>query len=187
MPQSPSYAELAFQSGPEATLILSARRILRASDMIRSLFGWSPAELEGQSIRRLYPGQSDYEVIGEKAHQALRTVEIYVDQRFMLHKSGEILWVEARGRTLTPKDPSNLAIWTYRALEEAPAGAEPLLTAAERRVAGYLANGFSSKEIAQSLGRSPRTIEVHRANMIRKLGVRNSSELVRKLLGEGRK
>ena len=56
------------------------------------------------------------------------------------------------------------------------------LTEAERRVARYLVNGFTSKEIAGALGCSPRTVEVHRANMIRKLKVRNSFELVSHLL-----
>jgi DNA-binding NarL/FixJ family response regulator len=43
-------------------------------------------------------------------------------------------------------------------------------------------NGFTSKEIALAMGSSPRTVEVHRANMIRKMGVRNSFELVSRLL-----
>ena len=37
-------------------------------------------------------------------------------------------------------------------------------------------------QIALALGSSPRTVEVHRANMIRKTGVRNSFELVSWLL-----
>jgi DNA-binding NarL/FixJ family response regulator len=46
-------------------------------------------------------------------------------------------------------------------------------------------NGFTSKEIALAMGSSPRTVEVHRANMIRKMGVRNSFELVSRLLAGG--
>ena len=52
----------------------------------------------------------------------------------------------------------------------------------EKRIARYLVNGFTSKEIALTLGSSPRTVEVHRANMIRKMKVRNSFELVSRLL-----
>ena len=87
------------------------------------------------------------------------------------------------------KDPQRLAIWTYRPLDAGGASAGPL-TATEKRIARYLVNGFTSKEIAQAVGSSPRTVEVHRANMIRKMGVRNSFELVSRLLagagwGEG--
>lgn len=180
----PSYADLAFEHGPEAMLVLSERRILRASRRAEEMFGWSLRELEGQSIRHLYPGQIDYEVIGEKAQHVLRQSPIYSDQRFMQRKDGQIIMVEARGSAMESHDPWKLAIWTYREVRNTPAKQEYHLTQAEWRVAGYLANGFSSKEIAQSLGRSPRTVEVHRANMIRKLGVRNSSELIRKLLGQ---
>lgn len=180
----PNYADLAFDHGPEAMLVLSERRILRASRRVEEMFGWSARELEGQSMRQLYPGQIDYEVIGAKAHQAMRQQAIYTDQRFMQRKNGQIIMVEARGRAMEAHDPWKLAIWTYREVKTTPPEQEYHLTQTEWRVAGYLANGFSSKEIAQSLGRSPRTVEVHRANMIRKLGVRNSSELIRKLLGQ---
>ncbi|RYI33979.1 MAG: LuxR family transcriptional regulator, partial [Acetobacteraceae bacterium] len=81
---------------------------------------------------------------------------------------------------LDAEDPQRLAVWTYRPLEaEGTAGA---LTPTERRIARYLVNGFTSKEIALAMGSSPRTVEVHRANMIRKMGVRNSFELVSRLL-----
>ena len=58
-PAARDYERLAFLNAPDATLILSDRVILRASLRVPDVFGWSPAELEGQSIRRLYPGQSE--------------------------------------------------------------------------------------------------------------------------------
>ena len=42
--------------------------------------------------------------------------------------------------------------------------------------------GQLNKQIADTLGISIRTVEVHRANMIRKMGVRNSAEMVSRLL-----
>jgi DNA-binding CsgD family transcriptional regulator len=74
-----------------------------------------------------------------------------------------------------------LAIWTYRPLEAKPAP-DSGLTPTEKRIARYLVNGFTSKEIALALACSPRTVEVHRANMIAKMGVRNSAEMVSRLL-----
>lgn len=56
------------------------------------------------------------------------------------------------------------------------------LTNAEAKVARYLVNGFTSNEFTQTLRVSPRTVEVHRANMIRTVGVRNTSELTARLL-----
>lgn len=176
-----SFERLAFLHAPDATLVLADRVIVRANLRVRDVFGWTPAELEGQSVRRLYPGQSDYEVIGERARRALIEQSVYHDERFMRRKDGQVVWMEGSGTALDRSDPLKLAIWTYRPAERKAAQFGPL-TAAEKRVARYLVNGFTSKEIALALGCSHRTIEVHRANMIRKMKVRNSFELVRTLL-----
>ncbi|MBN8630646.1 MAG: PAS domain S-box protein [Rhodobacterales bacterium] len=178
------YERLAFLHAPDATLILSDRVILRASLRVEVVFGWTVKELEGQSIRVLYPGSTDYELIGERARKAMRGAEVYRDERFMRRKDGQVVWMEGHGTALDREDPQRLAIWTYRPLD-ADRATEGQLTATERRIARYLVNGFTSKEIAQAMGSSPRTVEVHRANMIRKMGVRNSFELVSRLLAAG--
>lgn len=174
------FEQLAFQHAPDATLVLKERKILAASLRVKAVFGWAPHELEGQSIRILYPGQTDYEVIGARARRAMQETPVYRDERFMRRKNGQVVWMEGRGTALDRDDPQKLAIWTYRPIETEEAGS--LLTPAEKRVARYLVNGFTSKEIALTIGCSPRTVEVHRANMIRKMKVRNSFELVSRLL-----
>ncbi|MCX8509889.1 MAG: LuxR C-terminal-related transcriptional regulator [Rhodobacteraceae bacterium] len=172
---------LAFLHAPDATLILADRVILRASLRVEAVFGWRPDELEGQSIRLLYPGQSDYEVIGARARKALQERPVYHDERFMRRKDGQVVWMEGSGAALDRSDPQRFAIWTYRPADRKAGQFDPL-TVAEKRIARYLVNGFTSKEIALALSCSHRTVEVHRANMIRKMQVRNSFELVRKLL-----
>lgn len=53
------------------------------------------------------------------------------------------------------------------------------LTARERDVLHGLVDGKSNKEIAIALNISPRTIEIYRAHMMEKLGVRSLSEALR--------
>ena len=53
------------------------------------------------------------------------------------------------------------------------------LTARERDVLDGLARGLPNKTIAYDLGISPRTVEIHRANLMTKLGVRSLSEALR--------
>ena len=53
------------------------------------------------------------------------------------------------------------------------------LSAREREVLEGLAAGFPNKTIAYDLGISPRTVEVHRANLMQKLGARSLSEALR--------
>lgn len=59
-----------------------------------------------------------------------------------------------------------------------------LLTPRERVALAQIVRGASSKEAARTLGISPRTVEFHRANVMRKLGARNTAELVRRVLGD---
>ena len=49
----------------------------------------------------------------------------------------------------------------------------------EREVLDWLSEGSSNKVIARELDISPRTVEIHRANMMSKLGARHAAEAVR--------
>jgi two-component system, LuxR family, response regulator FixJ len=56
------------------------------------------------------------------------------------------------------------------------------LTPREREVLELISNGQSNKEAGRELGISPRTIEVHRARVMEKLGARNTADLMRIVL-----
>ena len=60
------------------------------------------------------------------------------------------------------------------------------LTPKERVALAQIIRGASSKEAARTLGISPRTVDFHRANLLKKLGARNAADLVHKVLGECR-
>jgi FixJ family two-component response regulator len=53
------------------------------------------------------------------------------------------------------------------------------LTPREKQILAAIAHGHSNKEAAWQLGISPRTVEVHRANVMHKLAVRTLADLVR--------
>ncbi|MBC7570845.1 MAG: response regulator transcription factor [Spirosoma sp.] len=54
----------------------------------------------------------------------------------------------------------------------------------EKEILGHLVDGMSSREIAAKLQLSVRTVDNHRANMMRRLQVRNAAELVRMAVEE---
>jgi FixJ family two-component response regulator len=64
-------------------------------------------------------------------------------------------------------------------------GREPL-TRREREVLEQFTSGASNKEAGRHLGISPRTIEDHRANIMKKLGARNAADLIRIVMSEHR-
>ena len=76
------------------------------------------------------------------------------------------------------------ATTTRDAVRIRPAAAP--LTPREREVLAQIAAGASNKEAGRNLSISPRTVEVHRARIMEKLGARNAADLVRIVLGGGR-
>jgi DNA-binding NarL/FixJ family response regulator len=68
-----------------------------------------------------------------------------------------------------------------------PAAEQPfsVLSAREREVLHLIAEGLAAKEIAVQLGISTKTVEAHRTSLMRKLGVRKATELVRYAVRHG--
>ena len=66
-------------------------------------------------------------------------------------------------------------------------GEEPFtqLSLREREVLRHIAEGLSAKEIASRLNISTKTVEAHRTSLMRKLGVRKATELVRYAVRHG--
>jgi len=83
-----------------------------------------------------------------------------------------------RGYFSKPISEQAVAAYARKATGE-PVDPFHTLTAREREVLQLTAEGLSGAEISERLFISPRTVESHRANLMRKLGVRNQKELVR--------
>jgi DNA-binding NarL/FixJ family response regulator len=62
--------------------------------------------------------------------------------------------------------------------QSAPAG-DNQLTAREQEVLQHIANGEANKQIARALDLSVRTVETHRLNIKRKLGIEGQAELIK--------
>ena len=85
----------------------------------------------------------------------------------------------AEGRRFIGSAFSERAIDAYLdKLEHAPEEAYDTLSDREREVFRLLAEGFTNIEIAGRLFISPRTVETHRANLMKKLGLRTHTDLV---------
>ena len=54
------------------------------------------------------------------------------------------------------------------------------LTQREKEIIKLIADGLTSQQMADQLFISPRTVETHRANVMKKIGVKNAVELVKK-------
>jgi DNA-binding CsgD family transcriptional regulator len=59
-----------------------------------------------------------------------------------------------------------------------------VLTRREREIVQLIAEGRSSKQVADALDISVKTVDTHRANLMRKLDIHSVSELVRYAIRE---
>ena len=92
----------------------------------------------------------------------------------------------AAGRRFLSAPITERAIDAYiEQLRAAPPDPHETLTGREREVLQLAAEGGTSARISARLHISQRTVENHRANVMRKLGLKNSSELVRYAVRRG--
>jgi len=87
------------------------------------------------------------------------------------------------GKTFYSAEISNLLINT---IYHGPSKRLPELTRKEKEVVAYLVEGLTSKEIAVKLAISSRTVEKHRSNILNKLKLKNTTELMRRSLEQTR-
>jgi two-component system, NarL family, response regulator NreC len=92
----------------------------------------------------------------------------------------------AAGRRYLSPPVKEIAIDAYiEQSKEGPIDPHETLTSREREVLQLAAEGKTSQEIAACLHISPRTVENHRAHLMRKLGLQNQTDLVRHALRHG--
>lgn len=100
----------------------------------------------------------------------------------LLHAIREVL---AGRRYLSPPLSERAMDIYIQAIKPSDLDPYEMLTTRERDVFNMAAAGFSNAEIAKRLSISIRTVESHRANFMRKIGLHNQTELVRYALQRG--
>lgn len=124
---------------------------------------------EGYVLQAMKNGAAAYVLKGSTAEDLLQAIRE----------------VKAGRRFLSPP-LSMRAIEAY--LERARAASSDryeMLTSRERQILQLLAEGSSNQESAKRLFLSTRTVETHRGHLMRKLGLRNHSQLIRYAIERG--
>ncbi len=177
--------ETIFRQAPVGMCISVDRVIQSCNDALTSMFNYGAGELDGKSFQVLYPTMDEFLRTGDRIIPVMNAKGVYSDERIMRRNSGELFWCHVSGRALDPKEPLGAGVWTFEDVsEKRPVTAE--LTPREREIAALLVEGKTSKVIARETDLSPRTVEMHRAKLMRKFSASTSSELVHKLVGVSR-
>ncbi len=181
VPQAIDY-ETIFLHAPVGMCISENRVIQTCNEALAAMFGYAREQLVGQSFRVLYPTMDEFLRTGDRIIPIMNAKGRYSDERIMRRASEELFWCHVSGHALVPQQPLGAGIWTFEDVsEKRPVTAE--LTPREREIAALLVEGKTSKLIARQIDLSPRTVEMHRAKLMRKFAAATSSELVHKLVG----
>ncbi len=173
--------ENVFQHAPIGMCVSHNRVMQQANLALTKMFGYAPGALSGQSLKVLYPTADEFERTGLRLVPILNEKGFYSDERIMKRVNEEMFWCHVTGASLVQGDPHAAGIWTFEDVS-AKRPLAPGLTPREREIAALLVEGKTSKLIARQVELSPRTVEMHRARLMRKFGASTSSELVHKLL-----
>ncbi|MBL0720561.1 PAS domain S-box protein [Piscinibacter sp. Jin2] len=185
----------AFALAPVGLVISRERRMVDCNQAFCRIFRTHRELLIGQSFALLYPSHEEFERTGARIVARLDAEGHYADDRVMKRSPsdprGELFWCHVAGQALNPAAPHEAGLWSFEDLSDkravAPLAADGrgALTAREREVAALLIEGQRSKQIGRQLGLSPRTVDVYRGRLLRKLSAASTTELVQKLLAAG--
>ncbi|GAB3471646.1 response regulator transcription factor [Massilia terrae] len=158
-------ADEALERAGEANLVL----------MDINMRGASGIEATAQLVRR-YP---DIAVLMLSMHDKLE----YVTQAIQAGARGYVL-KDAPGKDIVLAIDTVMAGGIYYSPALArqlarPSQQDNQLTVREQEVLRHIASGQSNKQIARDLALSVRTVETHRLNIKRKLGIEGQAELIR--------
>jgi PAS domain S-box-containing protein len=160
-------------------MVYATHRIIRDCNFeFAQAFGYERDELLDQSFSRLYPKIRDFVRTGEMWRTNFAGGKVYYDERVMRRRDGTSFWCRVRGRSRNQADPFAEALYCFEPMNRAVAGNASLISDRQKQVLTLVSQGKTNAQIAEEIGLSKRTIEAHRARLMRAYGLRNSAELI---------
>lgn len=175
-------------------LAVDAARVVRS---FASADDWIDAGAESDQsgcillFRWHQPGRVDGAALLERVARRGDIAVFVAAERLSITESRAILRGGAHDLLPAPLDPRSVR-WAIDAMLDAWAARRAMLdrhrdaearlaalTPRERSILSAIAAGLGNKAIARQLDLSPRTVEVHRANIMRRAGADNVAELLR--------
>ncbi len=163
--------ELVKNKKPSVLVLDLMMKGLNSLGSIRQMCNYSPEtsiivlsmyDNESYIIEALRAGAKSYLLKGSTGEELIRAIrEVAAGRRYLASPISE----RAIATFLQNADTNDFDLYKT-------------LTTREREVLYMVAQGYTNVEIAEQLYVSPRTVEVHRSNMMRKLRLKNHTQLV---------
>jgi len=101
-----------------AVLVLRERRIIFANEAVKSIFGWEPEDLIGQSTRCIYKSYGDYAEVGRVFYQALTHHRSYSAELQCRRKDGREITCMVRTARVGDSLKEKTVVATYEDITE---------------------------------------------------------------------
>lgn len=163
---------------PMPMVYATHRTIRDCNDAFATQFGYTVAELRNSGFSKLYPEFGDFVRAGKIWRHNFAGGNTYYDERIMRHRDGTRFWCRVHGRSQNQIDPFAAAVYCFETAQRQTADEQHSLTPRQLQIVTLVAQGKTSAAIAKELRLSVRTIEAHRARLMRALGLRNGAELI---------
>jgi PAS domain S-box-containing protein len=172
--------EQIFMQAPVGMCIAVDRVVQSCNLALAAMFGYARDELQGRSFSIMYPTMEEFVRTGDRVAPNMHATGTYSDAHIMRRKNGDLFWCHVIGKVPDHPRAAGAVVWTFEDIsEKRPVSAA--LSPREREIAALLVAGKTSKMIARAIDLSPRTVEMYRAQLMKKYAAATSSELVRKL------
>jgi two-component system response regulator NreC len=136
-------------------------------------------EIRRKSVRTRIIVLSIYDHVSYVSESMQRGADAYVLKDSLADEIVQAIRAVAGGRQFVSKQLSDYLVPDGRpASGFKTTGRTEALTARERTVLALIAGGYANKEIAAHCTISVRTVEAHRARIMRKLGIRSHAALI---------
>lgn len=153
------------------------RTIRDCNVLFAEQFGYAVEELRNASFNALYPEVSDFIRTGNIWQRNMTGGNTYYDERIMAHRDGSRFWCRVHGRSHNLEDPFAAAVYCFEAFAR-PVATQHQLTSRQLQIITLVAQGKTSAVIAAELSLSVRTVEAHRARLMKALSLTNTADLV---------
>lgn len=174
---------------------LENKRFVTGNKAICQMIGYNAEDTSNLEMASIYPSE-DSDHFMEQLEKLTDGEPVFHKDIPIGRKDGNLFYADIISIPLTFSDKkyfiSFLRETSFRKVKSVlqqgtsiDSHASQLLTATEIKVLRSIVKGMSNKEIAQLFHRSIRTIQNHRAHIMKKLGVNSSVELVKRAVAMG--
>lgn len=178
-PSCSDYLIALCETSVDSVIIVDQDLIVQnANEALFTMFGYDMVEILGESVLQLF--EADAADLAENLDEQAYLTRMMTGR----HSDGATFPVEvAISRFVIDEQPTymylvrhmGLAVFDYNSAQAQIAALSPR----QRQILQMVARGNTSREIAEALTISVKTVETHRANLMNKLDVRNVTGLVR--------